>query len=93
MGPAAGAGGGHGYAQAPPDYRAVATIRWLSVPPGVEPLALYQPAPITLSAGNPFFYHGLGRDEPGLWRPGFYRVELRDAGGQVVVFDEFEVRR
>ena len=52
------------FTQAEPDYRMPGFVRWWSFRPGVEPAMMLE-APMTVSAGSPFFYHGLGRDEPG----------------------------
>ena len=80
------------FTQASADYEVPGLIRWRSVPPGVEPVIMYE-VPMTISAETPFFYHGLGRDDPGLWLPGFYRVEFLDGLREVVAYAEFEVRR
>ena len=79
------------FTQAEPDYRMPGFVRWWSFRPGVEPAMMLE-APMTVSAGSPFFYHGLGRDEPGLWTPGRYRVEFLDDRYQLVVDADFEVR-
>ena len=79
------------FTQAEPGYEMRGFVRWRSVPPGVAPVVMFE-TPITVSARSPFFYHGLGRDAPGVWRPGFYRVEFLDDRYQVVVDADFEVR-
>ena len=80
------------FTQASPDYEVPGLIRWRSVPVGIDPVIMFE-VPVTVSAGIPFFYHGLGRDDPGLWLPGFYRVEFLDGLREVVAYAEFEVRR
>ena len=80
------------FTQASPDYEVPGLIRWRSVPPGVDPVIMFE-VPFTISAETPFFYHGLGRDDPGLWLPGFYRVEFLGALREVAAYAEFEVRR
>ncbi len=79
------------FTQAEPDYEMEGFIRWRSVPPGVEPVIMFEDR-VTVSARSPFFYRGLGRDGPGIWNPGFYRVEFLDDRYQVVVHADFEVR-
>ena len=66
-------------------------IRWVSIRPDVEPLTMYE-LPVTLSHDSPFFYHGLGAPEPGLWSRGEYRVEFLDSGYNRVLSAGFEVR-
>ena len=82
---------GFDFAQAEPGYEMEGFIRWRSVPPGVEPVVMFEDR-VTVSASSPFFYRGLGRDDPGIWNPGFYRVEFLDDRYQVVVHADFEVR-
>ena len=80
------------FTQASPGYEVPGLIRWRSVPPGVDPVIMFE-VPFIISAETPFFYHGLGRDDPGLWLPGFYRVEFLGALREVAAYAEFEVRR
>ena len=80
------------FSQAAPGYEAQGLVRWLSVPPGAGPVVMFE-APMTVSARSPFFYHGLGGGEPGIWTPGSYRVEFLDGQGEVAAQAGFEVRR
>ena len=80
------------FSQAAPGYEVQGLIRWLSVPPGVDPVVMSENL-VTLSASSPFFYHGLGGGEPGIWTPGFYRVEFLDGEGDTAAQAGFEVRR
>ena len=80
------------FSQASPGYEAQGLVRWLSVLPGVGPVVIFETS-MTVSARSPFFYHGLGGGEPGIWTPGSYRVEFLDSGGDAVAQAQFEVRR
>ncbi len=80
------------FSQAAPGYEVQGLIRWLSVPPGVGPVVMSETL-VTVSARSPFFYHGLGGGEPGIWTPGSYRVEFLDAQGDTAAQARFEVRR
>ena len=80
------------FSQAAPGYEVQGLVRWLSVPPGVDPVVMSE-IPMTVSARSPFFYHGLGGGEPGIWTPGSYRVEFLDGEGDTAAQAGFEVRR
>ncbi len=80
------------FTQAAPGYEVQGLVRWRSVPPGAPPMVMFE-APVTVSVRSPFFYHGLGQDDPGLWLPGFYQVEFLDSLGGVAAHTKFEVRR
>ena len=80
------------FSQAAPGYEVQGLIRWLSVPPGAAPVVMFE-VPMTVSAHSPFFYHGLGGGDPGIWTPGSYRVEFLDGRGEVSAQAGFEVRR
>ena len=80
------------FSQAAPGYEAQGLVRWLSVPPGAGPVVMFE-TPMTVSARSPFFYHGLGGGEPGIWTPGSYRVEFLDGQGDTAAQAGFEVRR
>ena len=79
------------FTHAEPGYEMEGFIRWRSVPPGVQSIIMFEDQ-LTISAASPFFYRGLGDDAPGIWNPGFYRVEFLDDRYQVVVHADFEVR-
>ena len=80
------------FSQAAPGYESQGLVRWLSVPPGAGPVVMFE-TPMTVSARSPFFYHGLGGGEPGIWTPGYYRVEFLDGQGDTAAQAGFEVRR
>ena len=79
------------FRQAEPDYEMRGYVRWLNLLPDADPLVMFE-SPMTVSSASPFFFHGLGGDEPGLWSPGLYRVEFLDDRHRVVVDADFEVR-
>ena len=80
------------FTEASPGYELQGLVRWQSMRPGSAPVVMFE-VPVTLSRLSPFFYHGLGRDDPGLWLPGLYRVDFLDASGALLTHAEFEVRR
>ena len=79
------------FAEADPGYEIDGLIRWWSTPGGRPPVIMFE-TPVTLSENLPFFYHGLGDDAPGIWIPGFYRVEFLDGRHSVIARASFEVR-
>ena len=79
------------FTQAEPGYEMEGFIRWLSVPPGVEPVIMFEDR-VTVSARSPCVCRGLRQVNTGTWNPGFYRVEFLDDRYQVVVHADFEVR-
>ena len=79
------------FTQAEPGYEMEGLIRWRSVPPGVQPVIMFEDQ-VTVSAGSPCICQGLGGDDPGTWNPGFYQVQFLDDRDQVVVHADFEVR-
>ena len=79
------------FSEAPAGYEISGLIRWWSIRPGVAPIVMFE-TPVTLSQRLPFFYHGLGADDPGMWQPGFYRVEFLDGRREIIAQADFEVR-
>ena len=79
------------FTQAEPGYEMEGFIRWLSVPPGVEPVIMFEDR-VTVSARSPCVCRGLRQVNTGTWNTGFYRVEFLDDRYQVVVHADFEVR-
>ena len=79
------------FAEAPPDYVIPGLVRWWSLTPGADPVMMFE-TPVRLTREDYYFYEGLGSDAQLLWRPGIYRVELVDTGGEVLARDAFEVR-
>ena len=79
------------FTQAEPGYEMEGFIRWLSVPPGVQPIIMFEDQ-VTVSALSPCVCRGLRQVNTGTWNPGFYQVEFLDDRYQVVVHADFEVR-
>ena len=77
--------------RADPDFVMNGFVRWTEILPSGEPLIMLE-SPVELSVLAPFFYNGLGRQTPGFWRVGNYRIELLDDRYEPVVGWNFEVK-
>lgn len=76
---------------AKPGFEMEGYVRWTDITPGREELVMHE-SRVQLSHGVTNFYRGLGRQTPGLWKTGRYKVEFLDNRGVVVVGREFRVR-
>ena len=75
------------------DFSLDGFVQWWDMgPPEENPpfVMLEEEVSITKSAFQ--FHHGLGRQTPGFWQPGPYRVAFLDADHKEVVSWDFEVR-
>ena len=78
------------YSWVDPDFKMDGTLRWLNVTTGGEHVIFQRPFVIDASLGDTLFFM-TGKDEPGFWSPGRYRVELWDNRDRVIVRYDFSV--
>ena len=80
------------YASEEPEFEMRGLMRWLNVTGGSEHV-IYQEEYVmdADSAGNALFFM-LGKDLPGFWYAGDYRLELWDNRDRLAVYQEFKVK-
>ena len=78
------------YSAVEPDFKMEGMLRWLNLSSGSEHVIFQRPYVMDPSTGSVLFFM-TGREEPGFWHPGSYRVELWDNRDRVVVRYDFNV--
>ena len=66
-------------------------VRWVQMTSEVDSVVMLE-SPVAITKAEPLFYEGLGRNYPGFWSPGVYRLEFLDGDYVPVVGWTFEVR-